>query len=286
MFESMKSVFKRLSKKLTIPAAAFGAIGVSTTLACCYGPAPEYPVADFETEDACEKMLCECAKAHGLWSDECTTSAMDSCGRTLYYRAGSARDKAPASLDSKGYLAYLLGLVERKEMTPSAALEAVIDTWRDCTISSASAPDSCEKYLKISDVVQNAPFKDKHVRWVAAKYALSMGSVAVIARGYELAAAAIEADVDVDQSIAKVLEQLGTTKFRDYALRVGLESFGAAVIENAKRVKAGGDAAQIEAATANLQKLASIAEAAKSNHFEEVQNAAAGVIEQLKAFEQ
>ena len=132
MFESVKSVFHRLTEKLKWPAAAFGAIGVSTTLACCYGPPPDYPVDDMETVGACESMLVECAKTNGLWSEACATASMSSCMTSIERLGVHAYDRKSVNAPEVKYEDYLLKLLDDGELTKSATLMAFLHPWKYC----------------------------------------------------------------------------------------------------------------------------------------------------------
>lgn len=284
MFGGLKAVLQRLKEKLTVPAAAFGVLGVSTTLACCYGPPPDYPVEDYETIEACESMLRECAQVHGLWSDDCTTDAMASCSESINRRAG----KVFSTSASANYESSVLGLQDNKEITEAAALEALVMPWMNCAVKGVSRAESCQggaQYIDVAHILSGNRFKDRNVRWIAAKSALESNRDALRARGYELAAAAIETDAMVDVSVAKVLAVLAAEK-NDYALLAGLQSFGAAVIGNYSRVKSSADAsAYLDAAKANVNALDAIVQSAQNNAYAEIKDAAGALAAQIGALE-
>ena len=163
MFGGLKAVLQRLKEKLTVPAAAFGVLGVSTTLACCYGPPPDYPVEDYETIEACESMLRECAQVHGLWSDDCTTDAMASCSESINRRAG----KVFSTSASANYESSVLGLQDNKEITEAATLEALVMPWMNCAVKGVSRAESCQggaQYIDVAHILSGNRFKDRNVR--------------------------------------------------------------------------------------------------------------------------
>ncbi len=283
MFESLKSVWQRLKEKLTVPAAAFGVIGVSTTLACCYGPAPEYPLEDYETVEACETMLRECAQVHGLWSDDCSTEVMSSCNSSIERNARSVfNSKANANYESS-----VLRMLDNKQLTEAATLEALVMPWMNCAVTGVARAQSCEgeQYIEVKQILSDDRFKDRSIRWIVAKMAIESDREALRARGYELAAAAIENDAIVDVSVAKVLAILAGER-NEYALLAGLESFGAAVIGNYSRVKSSSDAAAyLDAAKANVQALDDILKSAQNNTYTEIQDVVHSLADQIGALE-
>ena len=273
MLDKLKGLLKGLANRLAVPAAALGAIGVSTTLACCYGPPPDYPVEDYETVDACETMLRECAKAHGLWSDECDSGSMKSCTLTVAERATQAWNKSLVSEDS--LKTFILKQLEQKEITTIAALETLLLPWKNCTPNTTELPSSCQysdSLYSVADILENAQFNDRQVRLVAAKNLLSYHTLdaGLHARGYELYAAAIAADTTIDPSVPKVLELLAA-ETRIYALYSGISVLGPAIAEVCKRA---GD-------TATLETLTAIATKAAENENADVREAANALLTQI-----